>query len=104
MIHGITYIIELMIYIVYIMEEISKMIAMGMTYINEFTSDLVFHWMTILLYLLMQILNWTAYTNLPGGIVGGAKLNPTTDQFLYLRDYYESVDVGRTIAGIIILL
>ena len=104
MIHGIAYIIELMIYIVYIMEEISKMIAMGMTYYNEFTSDLGFHWMTILLYILMNILNFSAYTNLPGGIGGGAKLNPTTDQFLYLRDYYRSVDYGRVIAGFIIFL
>jgi hypothetical protein len=104
MVHGITYIIELMIYVVYIMEEISKMIAMGMTYYNEFTSDLGFHWMTILLYILMNILNFSAYTNLPGGIGGGAKLNPTTDQFLYLRDYYQSVDYGRVIAGFIIFL
>ena len=83
MMNGIAYLLELFIYITFLVEEISKIIAMGIGYYNEFTPDLGFHWLTIILYIVMSILNFAAYfVYYPGVAEGESKINPTTDQFL----------------------
>eukprot|EP00943_MAST-04B_sp_MAST-4B-sp1_P002978 g2978.t1 len=103
MMNGIAYLLELFIYITFFVEEISKIVAMGIGYYNDFTPDLGLHWLTIILYIVMGALNFVAYfVYYPGVAEGESKINPTTDQFLYLRDYYESVKYGRNVAGVII--
>ena len=61
MIRGISYIFELFIYVIFLTEEISKMIAMQMGYFHEFTADVGLHWISITLYILTSSFNYVAY-------------------------------------------
>eukprot|EP00944_MAST-04C_sp_MAST-4C-sp1_P010441 g10441.t1 len=105
MIHGISYIFELFIYVIFLTEEISKMIAMQMGYFHEFTADIALHWTSIILYFLTSSFNYVAYfVYYPGSHPDDPKINPSVDEFLYLRDYFQSVDSGRIIIGVNILV
>ena len=82
MIHGISYIFELFIYVIFLTEEISKMIAMQMGYFHEFTADVALHWTSIILYFLTSAFNYVAYfVYYPGSHPDDPKINPGVDDF-----------------------
>ena len=106
MIHGISYIFELFIYVIFLTEEISKMIAMQMG-VFPMNSQPILHCTGHQLYCTflhhLSIMLPTLFI-IQGRTPDDPKINPSVDEFLYLRDYFQSVDSGRIIIGVNILV